>query len=111
MHLSQFDKDATLDKNGRVSVTGVVVAETDDMGKVVARTSPVQFHFLIVQGEHILQGEATALGDRWGGTTDDAGGLTPGPAVALGLGVEVKKQPTPTFVSSTWVEEITLRAP
>jgi hypothetical protein len=109
MQLSQFDKDATLDEDGRVSVSGTVPAETDEHGNVVPRRNTVRFEFLIVQGEHVLKGESASRADRWSGTTSDAGGLSPGPAVALGLAVEVKKQPTPTFLTFTWVEEITLR--
>ena len=108
MQLSQFDKDATLDEDGTVTVFGAVAPETDEHGKVVPRRNPVRFHFLIVQGDHVLKGEAVSIADRWSGTTSDSGGLSLGPAVALGLAVEVKKQPTPTFLSSTWVEEITL---
>ena len=109
MHLSQFDKDATLDQDGRVSVSGTVGAETDENGNVVQRRSTVRFEFLIVQGEHVLKGESASNADRWSGTTSDAGGLSLGPAVALGLAVEIKKKPTPTFLTSTWMEEITLR--
>lgn len=109
MHLSQFDKDATLDDDGTVSVSGTVAAETDAQGNVVPRRNTVRFHFLIVQGEHVLKGESASRADRWSGVTEDAGGLSPGPAVAIGLAVEAKKKPTPTFLSSTWMEEITLR--
>lgn len=109
MHLSQFDKDATLDQDGRVSVSGTVADETDEHGNAVQRRNPVRFEFLIVQGEHVLKGESASIADRWSGTTADAGGLSLGPAMALGLAVEVKKQPTPSFLTSTWVEEITLR--
>lgn len=109
MHLSQFDKDATLDDDGTVSVSGTVAAETDEHGNVVQRRNPVRFEFLIVQGEHVLKGESASRADRWSGITEDAGGLSLGPATAIGLAVEVKKKPTPTFLSSTWMQEITLR--
>jgi hypothetical protein len=110
MQLSQFDKEATLDQDGRVTVAGPVALETDEDGKVIPRRSTVRFHFLIVQGDHVLQGESASNADRWTGTTLDANhGLTPGPATAMGHAVEVKEKPTPTFLSSTWVEEITLR--
>jgi hypothetical protein len=109
MQLSQFDKDATLDEAGRVSVSGSVAAETDEHGNVVPRRNTVRFEFLIVQGEHFLKGESASRADRWSGITEDAGGLSMGPAVALGLAVEVKKKPTPSFLTSTWMQEITLR--
>jgi hypothetical protein len=92
-----------------VSVSGTVPDETDEHGKVVPRHHPVRFHFLIVQGDHVLHGESASIADRWSGTTSDSGGMSLGPAVAMGLAVEVKEQPTPTFLSLTWVEEITLR--
>ena len=109
MQLSQFDKDAILDEAGNVTVSGSVADETDEHGNVVPRRNTVRFHFLIVQGEHVLRGESASRADRWSGITEDAGGLSPGPAVAIGMAVEAKKQPTPTFLSSTWMEEITLR--
>jgi hypothetical protein len=93
-----------------VTVSGTVAAEMDEQGVVVPRRNPVRFHFLIVQGEHVLEGESVSSADRWSGTTLDAGqGLSMGPAVALGLAVEVKEQPTPSFQTFTWVEEITLK--
>jgi hypothetical protein len=108
--LSQFDKEATLGKDGRVTVSGSVAAEMDERGVVVPRSDAVRFHFLIVQGEHVLEGESVSSADLWKGTTSDAGqGLSMGPAVALGLAVEVKKQPTASFQTFTWVEEITLK--
>ena len=109
MHLSQFDTDAILDEAGKVSVSGAVAAETDELGNVVPRRNTVRFEFLIVQGDHVLKGESASRADRWTGITEDAGGLSMGPAVAIGFAVEVKKKPTPTFLSSTWMQEITLR--
>lgn len=109
MHLSQFDKDATLNEDGTVSVSGAVAAETDENGNVVPRRNTVRFEFLIVQGEHVLKGESASRADQWTGVTESGGGLSLGPAVAIGLSVEVKKKPTPTFLSSTWMQEVTLR--
>jgi hypothetical protein len=95
-----------------VTVTGSVAAETNEQGEVIPRRSTVRFHFLIVQGDHVLRGEASSNAERWGGTTEDAGqGLTTGPAVGLGLAVEVKEQPTAGFQTFTWVEELTLKPP
>ena len=62
MQLSQFDKDATLDEDGKVSVSGAVAAETDEHGNVVPRRSTVRFHFLIVQGEPRPQGRVDLQG-------------------------------------------------
>jgi hypothetical protein len=109
MPLSQFDKEATLGEDGTVTVRGAVAPETDEQGVVVPRSHPVRFHFLIGQGEHVLEGEAVSTTDRWIGTTDGGSGLKLGPAVALGLAVEVKEQPAPSFQTFTWVEEITLK--
>jgi hypothetical protein len=93
-----------------VTVSGPVAAETDEQGNVIPRQNAVRFHFLVVQGDHVLKGESASHADRWSGTTADAGqGLSMGPAVALGLAVEVKEQPTPSFQTFTWVEEITLK--
>jgi hypothetical protein len=111
MHLSQFDKEATFGEDGKVTISGAVASETDEQGEVVPRSNTVRFHFLIVQGEHVLEGESASTGDRWTGTTLDADtGLSIGPAVALGLAVEVKKQPTASFQTFTWMEEITLKS-
>jgi len=109
MHLSQFDQDATLNDNGTVSVSGTVAAETDEHGDVVPRRNTVRFEFLIVQGEHVAKGESASRADQWTGVTESAGGLSLGPALAIGLAVETKKKPTPGFLSSTWMQEIVLR--
>jgi hypothetical protein len=108
MHLSQFDKNAILDEAGKVMVSGAVADETDEHGNVVPRRNTVRFEFLIVQGEHVVKGESSSRADRWSGETETAGGLSLGPAVAIGLAVEAKTKPTPTFLSSTWMQEITL---
>ena len=42
-----------------------VADETDEHGKVVPRRNTVRFHFLIVQGEHVLRGESASRADRW----------------------------------------------
>ena len=110
MPKSQFDKEATLEADGRVTVRGAVAPETDEQGVVVPRSSPVRFHFMVAQGGHVLEGEATSTADRWVGTTNGAGpALELGPAVALGLAVEVRQRPSPGFESFTWVEEVDLK--
>jgi len=95
--LSQFDKQATLGDDGRVTVRGAVEQ----------RDAPVHFHFAVVQDGTILSGRAESSGDRWGGTTD-RGGLQEGPAVALGLAVTLRDGPTAGFETFTWVEEVSL---
>jgi hypothetical protein len=110
MQLSQFDKQATLAEDGKVTVFGAVAQETDEHGNVVPRRNPVRFHFLIFKDGRVLHGESASIADRWSGTTSDADqGMSMGPAVAFGLAVEVKEKPTPMFLTSSWVEEITLQ--
>jgi hypothetical protein len=109
MQLSQFEKEGRLDADGRVTVSGSVAPETDEDGKVVRRQTPVQFHFLVVQGEHVLSGDTASRVDRWVGTTSDGDpGFTAGPALAIGLGVEVRGAPSPSFDCFTWAEEVNL---
>jgi hypothetical protein len=95
--LSQFDKQATIQGDGRVSVGGSVTQQSE----------PVHFHFAVVQDGTILSGRGDSSGDRWGGTTDGAG-LEEGRAVALGLAVTLREGPTAGFETFTWVEEVTL---
>lgn len=91
-----------------MTVSGPVGDETDENGNVVPRTTPVRFHFLIVQDGNVVSGEADATGNAWEGTAA-AEGLTPGPALAVGLAIQVKGTPAPTFETATWAEQIMLR--
>ena len=95
--LSQFDKQATLEADGRVTVRG----------DVTQRAQPVHFHFAVVQDGTIVSGRGDSSGDRWGGTTD-GGGLGEGRAVALGLAVTLDEGPAAGFETFTWAEEVTL---
>jgi hypothetical protein len=95
--LSQFDKQATLGADGRVTVRG----------DVTQRAQPVHFHFAVVQDGTIVGGRGSASGDRWAGTTED-GGLDEGRAVALGLAVTLDDGPAAGFQTFTWAEEVTL---
>ena len=109
MQLSQFEKEGRLEADGRVTVSGSVAHETDENGKVVPRETRVQFHFLVVQGEHVLSGDTASSVDRWVGTTSEGDpGFAPGPALVIGLGVEVRRAPSPSFDCFTWAEEVTL---
>jgi hypothetical protein len=111
MQLSQFEKEGRLELDGSVTVSGSVAPETDENGKVVPRETLVRFHFLVVQGDHVLSGESASLVDKWVGTTSEGDpGFTTGPALAIGLGVEVKRAPSPSFDCFTWAEEVNLTA-
>jgi hypothetical protein len=81
--------------------------ERDEHGNVVPRTIPVRFHFLIVKDGNVVSGEANATGNAWQGAAN-AEGLTPGPALAVGLAIQVKATPAPTFETATWAEQIML---
>jgi hypothetical protein len=95
--LSQFDKQATLQADGRVHVGGSVTQQAE----------PVHFHFALVQNGEIRDGRGESSGDRWAGTTDRPG-LEEGRAVALGLAVTLREGPTAGFETFTWVEEVTI---
>jgi hypothetical protein len=109
MQLSQFNDEATLDEDGTVTVSGAVAAETDEHGKAVPRSTPVLFHFLIVQGDKVVQGNAESSDDTWSGVTDPGQTLSAGEATALGHALEVVEQPTPTFRTATWATKIVLK--
>jgi hypothetical protein len=95
--LSQFDKQATLEADGRVTVRG-------DM---TPRAEPVHFHFAVVQDGTMVSGRGDGSGSRWAGTTN-GGAFTEGRAVALGLAVTLPDGPTAGFETFTWIEEVTL---
>jgi hypothetical protein len=90
-------------------VSGPVAAQTDEAGRAVPRENAVRFHFMVVQDGHVVRGESVSDGARWSGTTGAAEGLSPGPAIALGLAVEAKTTPAATFETASWVEAITLK--
>ena len=91
-----------------MTVSGAVAPETDEHGKAVARTTPVLFHFLIVQGDNVVQGDATSSDETWTGVTAPGQRLSAGEATALGHSLEVVEQPAPTFRTATWATKIVL---
>jgi hypothetical protein len=111
MQLSQFNSEATIGDDGRVAVSGLVALETDERGRAVPRRHPVRFHFLVVQNGKVLSGDAESRDETWSGfTTDPDPAFSAGPALAIGLAVEVLEEPTPTLRTSTWAEDITLKS-
>jgi hypothetical protein len=91
-----------------VRVTGTVEPARDPQGRVVPRTTPVQFHFLVVQdgGNRWVSGQAETLERSWAGTATGGPGVQLGPAQACGLAVVARESPKPAFETFAWFEQI-----
>jgi hypothetical protein len=90
-------------RNGAVRVTGPFVLAQEEQGAEVPF-----FHFLIVQGDVIVEGEGNQSGGGWSGTTTADPALTTGYARAFGFATLVRKGPPPGFETFAWSEEIEL---
>ena len=104
MPASQFDSPATLEADGTVRVGGDVEAS-------FATLSDVEFRFLLVQGEVVVQGSGRGSNDRWAGTTDPGqAALQAGSVLAIGLAVVARQTPQPGYQTFSWSEQIDLVA-
>jgi hypothetical protein len=63
--------------------------------------------FTVVQGESLVEDEATVSGSGWSGSAP-AGGLQPGAATGIGLAVLVNPGSPASTETRTWVEPIAL---
>ncbi len=63
--------------------------------------------FAVTQGDVMVEGEGSAAGSGWSGSTD-AGGLKPGDAHAYGVALMFKGSAPPSFETFSWLEQVTL---
>jgi hypothetical protein len=99
---SQFNSPATLLPDGSVSVAGSLEV---DAAAIVA---DVEFRFLIVQGDVVVQGTGTGSEGGWHGTTPASeAGLQEGDALAIGLAFVGRRSPA-GFEAFSWADQIQL---
>ena len=102
MAASQFNSPATLLEDGSVSVEGSL--ENDP----AAALSDVEFRFLLVQGDVVVQGKGRGSAGIWTGTAPAGQGpLEEGNALAIGLAFVAKREP-PGFEIFSWSDQIRL---
>jgi hypothetical protein len=102
MPASQFNSPATLVADGSVGVDGSLEADT------TAILSDVEFRFLIVQGDVVVQGKGRGTSGFWSGTAPAGQGtLQEGNALAIGLAFVGRRTP-PGFEIFSWSDSIRL---
>jgi len=70
-------------------------------------TEVKHLRFAVTQGDVMVEGEGSASGSGWRGSTG-AGGLKPGEAHAYGVALMFKGAAPPSFETFTWLEPVTL---
>jgi hypothetical protein len=99
---SQFST-ATLVADGTVAVDGTL--EIDPEGLL---TPEVEFRFLLVQGDVVVQGRGRGTNGFWSGKTLlGQPTLQEGDALAIGLAFATRRDP-PGYESFTWADRIRL---
>jgi hypothetical protein len=99
---SQFNSPATLLADGSVAVEGSL--EVDH----AAVLSEVEFRFLIVQGEVVVQGTGRGSAGVWSGTAPGGqGDLEEGDALAIGLAFVGRRSPA-GYETFSWADRIRL---
>jgi hypothetical protein len=100
---SQFNSPATLVGDGTVAVEGGLGIDPEGL------LSPeVEFRFLLVQGDLVVQGRGQGTAGGWRGKTlEGQPSLEEGDALAIGLAVATRQEP-PGYETFTWVDQIRL---
>ena len=99
---SQFNSPATLLADGSVAVEGGL--EVD----VTAALSDVEFRFLLVQGDVVVQGKGRGSAGFWSGTAPAGqGDLEEGNALAIGLAYLSRRNPA-GYETFSWADQIRL---
>ena len=102
MAASQFNSPATLLPDGSVAVEGSL--DNDP----AAMLSDVEFRFLLVQGDVVVQGNGRGSAGVWSGTAPAGQGtLSEGNAVAIGLAFVARRNP-PGYEIFSWSDLIRL---
>jgi hypothetical protein len=100
---SQFNSPATLLPDGSVAVAGSL--NVDDPASLL---SDVEFRFLIVQGDVVVQGTGRGSDNGWSGTTEAGqAGLEEGDALAIGLAFAGRRDPA-GYETFSWADQIHL---
>ena len=99
---SQFNSPATLLTDGSVAMDGSL--EVDP----AAALSDVEFRFLIVQGDVVVQGKGRGSAGFWSGTAPAGQGvLKEGNALAIGLLFVGRRSPV-GYETFSWADQIRL---
>ena len=102
MPASQFNSPATLLEDGSVAVDGNL-----DVDPATA-LSDVEFRFLIVQGDVVVQGKGRGSAGFWSGTAPAGqGDLEEGNALAIGLAFVGRRAPA-GYETFSWADQIRL---
>jgi hypothetical protein len=100
---SQFNSPATLLADGSVAVDGNLQGVDP-----AAALSDVEFRFLIVQGDVVVQGKGRGSAGFWSGTAPAGqGDLEEGNALAIGLAYLGRRNPAGYEIFS-WSDQIRL---
>jgi hypothetical protein len=102
MPASQFNSLATLLPDGSVAVDGSLEVDT------ATALSSVEFRFLIVQGDVVVQGNGRGSAGFWSGTAAPGqGDLKEGDALAIGLAFVGRRDPA-GYDTFSWADRIRL---
>jgi hypothetical protein len=102
MPASQFNSPATLLPDGSVAVDGTLDVDT------TTALSDVEFRFLIVQGDVVVQGKGRGSAGFWSGTAASGqGDLEEGNALAIGLAFVGRRSPA-GYDTFSWADQVRL---
>jgi hypothetical protein len=99
---SQFHSQATMVADGTVEVEGSLD------NNPAAMVSDVEFRFLLVQGDVVVQGRGRGSAGVWNGKTLlGQPALQEGEAQAIGLAFVARREP-PGYETFTWTDQVHL---
>jgi hypothetical protein len=100
---SKFESPATLQADGTIQVGGRLTVDPSASG------SDVEFRFMLVQGDLVVEGTGHGEGSGWVGTTAPGqASLQAGTVLAIGLAVLAMKELGRGYETFTWSEQIDL---
>ena len=103
MPASQFNSPATMVADGTVAVEGSL-----DVDTTVMLSTEVEFRFLLVQGDVVVQGRGRGTAGFWSGKTLlDQPPLQEGDALAIGLAFVARRDPA-GYETFSWADRIRL---
>ena len=100
---SKFESPGTLQADGAIQVRGRLTVDPPASG------SDVEFRFMIVQGDVVVEGTGRGEGLGWVGTTAPGqASLQVGTVLAIGLAVLARKELGRGYETFTWSDQIDL---